>query len=99
MWTDSKNDFFLWLEDGKPELLVLFDLDQACFRVEAFRHYLNMASPAEAQLARFVASVWFGGNRRLGKPFANFDLVDAISRFDTGNREWVIEWIRDPIWP
>ena len=55
-------------------------------------------TPASADAACFVLAVW-NENLATDKPALRFDAVRAMARWDAGNRDAFLSWVREPFFP
>lgn len=85
---------FFDLLDRVPRIAHLWDRNKRALKVELFEAELGVMSSGEVHLAKFFVSLWFHTNKRYG-----FDLVDAVSTLDRGERQVIMDWIDNPFWP
>ena len=89
----TEYDLFFALLDRCPRISGLWDRNQKELDLERFKKELGGLSSGEAYMARFFAGVWFNKNEH------DFDLIGSVHTLDTENRQIIIDWLNDPVFP
>jgi len=73
------------------------DPQELSFNPMKFARQMDVCSDGQRHMIRFILNVWNSGLAKEKK--WNFDLFQALSTLDEGNRQAIVWWLERPIWP
>lgn len=74
-------------------IMCFFDVEKRAIKLDEVNELIGQLSHGEQIMLMFFANVWFNANT------FDFNLIDAASTLDEGNRSLIAEWLQNPFWP
>ncbi|NCN44540.1 MAG: hypothetical protein GW898_10340 [Thiomicrospira sp.] len=93
--TNSQIEFFEMVEQSSCSEVVLpyFDFERRKVRLKDVTDTIGQLSHGQQIMVKFFVAVW------LHKDPLGFDLLEAASTLDAGNKEIIADWLMTPLWP